>query len=247
MRVYYTSTNFQRLFDWWSTVSVWRNYEILDANAAWDQPTLISHNSYNVASEINMNQWPALDDYWLWDQFNTKGESVQRPSLKRDLAKSNFENYKQLRKAAIQSNPEITKEEIYEELLKPFQHEKVKIWDQSLSRFKISYICRYDGWDKEFTKTWNMLDHVRMHEGIKPHTCQIWGDAFTQKGNLKKHNLIQHSSKSLKERKKFQCSFCNRRYTERYNLMVKLDDYFNTLIICTIINYRIITCNFISF
>ena len=117
----------------------------------------------------------------------------------------NFETYKQIKKVAKNINPDISKEEIYEKLLKPFQHEKVKIWDSVQSRFKISYVCKYDECEKEFTKTWNLLDHVRMHEGIKPFGCQICGKAFTQKGNLKKHNVIQHSAKSLKERKKFKC------------------------------------------
>jgi len=43
--------------------------------------------------------------------------------------------------------------------------------------------------------------------------------SFTQKGNLKKH-AKQHVLKTLKERKRFQCKVCRKKYTERYNLMV---------------------------
>ena len=125
-----------------------------------------------------------------------------------------------MKKMAKESNPDISKEEIYEELLKPFRHEKVKIWDQSLDRFKISYVCKYEECNKEFTKTWNLLDHVRMHEGIKPFVCQIWNKTFTQKGNLKKHIVINHSTESLKDRKKFRWEYCSKKYTERYNLVV---------------------------
>eukprot|EP00345_Euplotes_harpa_P018872 CAMPEP_0168347456 /NCGR_PEP_ID=MMETSP0213-20121227/19013_1 /TAXON_ID=151035 /ORGANISM="Euplotes harpa, Strain FSP1.4" /LENGTH=183 /DNA_ID=CAMNT_0008356573 /DNA_START=44 /DNA_END=595 /DNA_ORIENTATION=+ len=89
------------------------------------------------------------------------------------LASKNFETYKQVKALARQTNPELTKEEIYEMMLKPFQHEKVKVWDNQLQRYKISYVCRYNDCGKEFTKTWNLLDHVRMHEGIKPYACEL--------------------------------------------------------------------------
>jgi hypothetical protein len=31
------------------------------------------------------------------------------------------------------------------------------------------YTCLYEGCDKEFTRTWSILDHVRMHVGIRPY------------------------------------------------------------------------------
>ena len=133
----------------------------------------------------------------------------------------NFETYKQLKNAAKMSNPDISKEKIYEQLLKPFRQEKVKLWDAAQKRFRVSYICKYEGCDKEFTKTWNLLDHVRMHEGIKPFTCNLCSKTFTQKGNLKKHYIVQHSSESLEERKKFRCEVWGKGYTERYNLVVR--------------------------
>ena len=130
------------------------------------------------------------------------------------------ETYKQLKSIAKLSNPDVSKDQIYEELLKPFRHDKIKLWDSTQRRYRVSYICRYEGCDKEFTKTWNLLDHVRMHEGIKPFACSICGKTFTQKGNLKKHHIVQHSDESLNERKKFRCSIWDNGYTERYNLMV---------------------------
>ena len=90
------------------------------------------------------------------------------------LSYQSYDTYKELKTIARQENPDITKEEIYEQLLKPFRYEKVKYWNRILRRFKISYICRYEGWDKKFTKTWNLLDHVRMHEGIKPYTVILF-------------------------------------------------------------------------
>eukprot|EP00345_Euplotes_harpa_P015584 CAMPEP_0168343028 /NCGR_PEP_ID=MMETSP0213-20121227/15794_1 /TAXON_ID=151035 /ORGANISM="Euplotes harpa, Strain FSP1.4" /LENGTH=164 /DNA_ID=CAMNT_0008350135 /DNA_START=241 /DNA_END=736 /DNA_ORIENTATION=+ len=136
-----------------------------------------------------------------------------------------IETYKQIRRLTKLTNPEITKEEIYERLLQPFHHEKVKKWSSSLKRHVVTYVCKYGDCGKTFTKTWNMLDHVRMHEGIKPFVCNECGKSFTQKGNLKKHTFIQHSAKSLGERKMFQCSYCPKSYTERYNLMAHMQKH----------------------
>ena len=132
----------------------------------------------------------------------------------------NADTYKQLNRIAKKENQNVTKEEIYEKLLLPYNHEKVKVWSSELNRHIISYIWRYGDCNKEFTKTWNLLDHVRMHEGIKPFKCKEWSKTFTQKGNLKKHLLIQHSNVPLKERKKYKCEYCTKSYTERYNLLV---------------------------
>ena len=172
--------------------------------------------------------WSILNNYWYWDSKND--ETIDLEESTNDIKLQNIDTYKELKEVARKSNPDITKEEIYEQLLKPYRHEKVRIWDKENNKFKILYICKYDGWNKEFNKTWNLLDHVRMHEGIKPHKCKIWGKTFTQKGNLKKHNIVQHSIQSLKERKKFKWVYWEWSYTERYNLKVNFDCFkFNLL------------------
>ena len=181
-----------------------------------NQSTSSSNNSFN---NIYAN---ILSSYCFCKETQISDAYTQILTNEDDFIVQKFNTYKQLKQAANKNDPNISKEEIYEKLLKPFRHEKVKIWDQALGRFKISYICKYDECNKEFTKTWNLLDHVRMHEGIKPFVCKIWDKTFTQKGNLKKHGIIQHSTKSLKERKKFKCKLWNKRYTERYNLVVRL-------------------------
>ncbi|CAI2378592.1 unnamed protein product [Moneuplotes crassus] len=50
------------------------------------------------------------------------------------------------------------------------------------------YVCKFKGGcHKEFERSWNLLDHYRMHEGIKPYSCPICQKKFTQKGNMNKH------------------------------------------------------------
>ena len=83
------------------------------------------------------------------------------------------------------------------------------------------YICKYKNCNKEFNRTWNMLDHARMHKGIKPYKCKDCEKSFTQKGNLKKHQR-QHVNPDLSDRKRYKCQYCDSAYTERYNYKVRI-------------------------
>lgn len=67
--------------------------------------------------------------------------------------------------------------------------------------------------------TWNMLDHARMHKGVKPYKCPHCSKTFTQKGNMRKHSKL-HLTPHVDARRKYRCSICNGGFTEKYNLMV---------------------------
>ena len=145
-----------------------------------------------------------------------------------------FETYKQLKEVAKEQDPGISKSEIYEKLLEPFHHSKRTEMDPETGKSRTLYSWKYPKWNKEYTKIWNLLDHVRMHEGIRPYKCDAWGKTFTQKGNLKKHSK-QHLLVTLKDRKRFEWNICHKKYTERYNLMVsfssKINPFFSQLCI----------------
>lgn len=81
------------------------------------------------------------------------------------------------------------------------------------------YKCTKQGCTREFMRTNNLLDHIRMHEGVKPYSCDYCGKSFTQNSNLKKHKKV-HLVPQLNDRKQYQCNVCGAKYTERYNYRV---------------------------
>mmetsp|Transcript_11417 Transcript_11417/g.11385 ORF Transcript_11417/g.11385 Transcript_11417/m.11385 type:complete len:212 (-) Transcript_11417:79-714(-) len=85
-------------------------------------------------------------------------------------------------------------------------------------RNRVVYKCKFEGCSKKCSKRWNLIDHIKMHLGVKPYECDQCGSRFTQKGNLKKH-LKVHLMPSLNQRKVHKCKYCSKSYTERYNLM----------------------------
>lgn len=58
------------------------------------------------------------------------------------------------------------------------------------------FVCQYHNCDRKFNKSWNFIDHMRMHNGEKPYTCNHCGRQFTQKGNFNKHCRIHSTSDS---------------------------------------------------
>ena len=115
----------------------------------------------------------------------------------------------------------LPKHEMYNLLLRPYFHESIIELDEQNLRVKYHYRWKYGEWNRVFTKGWNILDHVRMHEDLRPYQCEFWNRAFTQKCNLTKHRQ-RHIVTDLKERKKFKCRICEKSFTERYNLKVKM-------------------------
>lgn len=130
-----------------------------------------------------------------------------------------FENLEDVKKVLSQKYPSMNKNDMYKELLKPYKYHVTKERDSKTRQLKEVYKCGYGNCNKIFNKTWNLVDHLRMHEGIKPYQCEICCKLFTQKGNLKKH-LKQHLITDVNHRKKYKWDICGKGYTERYNWLV---------------------------
>mmetsp|Transcript_15925 Transcript_15925/g.17666 ORF Transcript_15925/g.17666 Transcript_15925/m.17666 type:complete len:102 (+) Transcript_15925:419-724(+) len=62
-----------------------------------------------------------------------------------------------------------------------------------------------------------LLEHMKVHDSMKPHVCNWCLKRFSQRGNLKKH-ARQHANPDVNDRKRFKCQICPKGYTERYNL-----------------------------
>ncbi|CAI2384580.1 unnamed protein product [Moneuplotes crassus] len=144
-------------------------------------------------------------------------EKQQETSCCDSTPEVHYKTYKQIKEASLKQDPDISKAQIYENLLKPFKHEKKMVTTPLTGRETTLYVCKYGDCNKAYTKIWNLVDHARMHEGIKPYSCRICHQSFTQKGNLKKH-LKLHDFPTVKERRRFQCKICHKKYTQSYNL-----------------------------
>lgn len=150
----------------------------------------------------DISNLPKLNQFWLWMPSSESGFAAC-PSTPQMA-------YNELK---------ISKNDINIELLREYDYETREELNPEDNQTITIFICKFDGCNKEFKRTWNMLDHARTHKGVKPFACQYWPRRFIQKGNLKKH-LKQHFQPTLYERKKFLCRIWNCRYTEKYNFKV---------------------------
>lgn len=117
------------------------------------------------------------------------------------------------------SDVKLSKSDMNLELLKEYEYATEEREQEGEDKPITIYICKHKNCNKEFTRTWNILDHARMHKGVKPYKCNFWMKQFTQKGNLRKH-LKTHVMPNLEQRKRYKCEFCDSSYTERYNYKV---------------------------
>lgn len=108
--------------------------------------------------------------------------------------------------------------QLYEDL-KGYNYEMTERRDPRNFKLRKIYTCKENDCNREFTIVWNLLDHLRMHKGVKPYKWQDCGKRFTQMGNYKKH-LRTHTGRNINDRKVYRCEVCLRSYTERYNLRV---------------------------
>jgi hypothetical protein len=68
-----------------------------------------------------------------------------------------------------------SKEDECIEILKDYSYEIDEYTHPTSGKQKKNYICTHGGCKRAFSIIWNLLDHARMHKGIKPHQCDQCG------------------------------------------------------------------------
>ena len=132
---------------------------------------------------------------------------------------------------------------LYLHLLRGFRYEYQETTNSITEFPQAIFRWREDSWGMEFSRAWNLLNHCRMHRGLKPYECLMCSQRFTQKGNLKKH-IKTHILSDVDDRKRFSCSQCGKKYTERYNYRVRSFHItiwwwvFTTSLICIWVNQK---------
>lgn len=165
----------------------------------WESSCSHAHDTYcnsetEFTQSINLNQNNSKnDDHIIRIDLSCKTDSADDESISGKCTKSN-----QLDKYPH----EIT-----------YKHDEVS--GKPVKVFK----CMHEGCTKEFSKSWNLIYHARVHTNEKPFKCTHCRESFAQKGNLKRHLKI-HSETALAGRKKLQCDICLKKYTTKFNLKV---------------------------
>jgi uncharacterized Zn-finger protein len=119
----------------------------------------------------------------------------------------------------LTKNKQLSKSEINLLILQNYEYEAVEKKNPITGHPYTVFRCIYKNCLKEMETTWNMLDHARMHKGVKPYACPYCSKRFTQKGNMRKHAKL-HLTPHVDARRKYKCEHCGGGFTEKYNLMV---------------------------
>ena len=115
-----------------------------------------------------------LDEYCRWEHGNRQclNESSSLHTSHSVPVLSNFGDEKLHWNTSgnLEVKGKISKSDYNLELLQNFEYSTEVRTDDADGKEVAIYICKYNNCNKEFTRTWNILDHARVHMGVKPFT-----------------------------------------------------------------------------
>ena len=199
-------------------------FENLNSNRAWSGENVKKQILQSLFSDIN-----CFEDYWNWN-VSFSNNTHQSVSLECNLVSTvadKCEEVKLLRVPIKHDSPideplDFVAEQPEDEEQSHYALRGYKykiIYTNEANRRKTHFKCTFEGCHKVFSKTWNFLDHARMHEGMKPFVWDVCSKTFTQKGNMLKHKR-QHTMPDVEDRRSYSWTCCHKKYTEKYNLKV---------------------------
>lgn len=195
----------------------------------WNSPTIYQDASFINCLDYSQKPKPNdklvqicaafnLENFCSWKSPENNSENFDEKYHTQQSIKPVIE------KGAIQSSNLAaeydSKNELNLALLEGFPYTVERKSCKGYAKLMDVYTWHFENCGKEFLRTWNLLDHARVHNKVKPYVCDCCTKQFTQKGNLKKH-MKTHQAPRLRDRKRYQCEFCNSKYTERYNYRVR--------------------------
>ena len=75
------------------------------------------------------------------------------------------------------------------------------------------YMCTYEGCNKAYSNSSQLLQHSRLHTGGKPYQCNFCDKSFTFANEHKEHIKDVHTSSTT-----HRCSYCHKAYTSEEEL-----------------------------
>lgn len=156
--------------------------------------TNLCHNSVLKTSE-NLNNELAYESQMSKDVDTTDAESQgKQNSHKSDVVVINpTETAPSTAPVQVAKKGKRGKRVSVFEKLKDHPVDIKQTYNPETKRMNKVITCMYDNCGKKFTKTWNILDHFKVHTGVKPFQCSGCGKEFSQKGNLTKHLKLHKS------------------------------------------------------